>query len=343
MQIIDNENHEKFYKDLDDGKLFDLIIIQRDIFDLSKMNLNDIKSLFQKIKQSNIKTIFDLDDDLLNIDKNHVSYERFSKIKDVLKFILINSDIVTVSTDYLKNQLSSYNKNIIVIPNTLMNLFNFKPTPKIKNLNSKKTIKIGYFGTRTHGNDIQLIKTAILNVKKKIKNKEIILEVVGVCPDDYNWIKKINMPQNYKNNPTIKDNLKNILSRILCKLNILQTSLPYCSFIKWIKNETNWDIGIAPLEDNNINRSKSNLKYLEYTALNIPGIYSDIGPYKDIKLKKTGLVVNNNVKEWEDAFINLIENEELYETLVNNAYKDVKENYMVEDASLIWKQILIKI
>lgn len=151
------------------------------------------------------------------------------------------------------------------------------------------------------------------------------------------------MPNNYKNNPTYKDRLKNIISYFLSKVNLIYNSLPYLSFISWMKNEIDWDIAVAPLENTKINQSKSNLKYLEYTALNIPCIYSDIGPYKEIGEKNTGIVVNNTTEEWENALIDLIEDNEIYETILKNAREDVRKNYMVENASLIWKQILNKI
>jgi len=324
---------------LEKHKTLDIIIIQRDIIDKTKITLNELKTLFKLLKKNTIKIIFDIDDDLLNIDKTHVEYERYTKLKTTLEFLISKSDLITVSTKFLKQQLDKYNNNIIIIPNTLMKLWDYPYNKNIKKLKSKEKIKIGYFGTRSHGNDLLLIKTAISNVRNQIK-KEIIVETIGVCHENHDWINQISMPNNYKDNPTIKDNMKNSLQYILNKFNIMPPSLPYCNFIKWIKNETDWDIGIAPLENNNINRSKSNLKYLEYTALNIPCIYSNIGPYKEIREKNTGIVVNNTTNEWENALINLIENYELYETIIKNAQKDVENNYLVKNASLIWKQIL---
>ena len=161
-----------------------------------------------------------------------------------------------------------------------------------------------------------------------------------MCSENHEWIKKINMPNNYKNNPTFKDYLKNFVSNFLSRLGLMYNSLPYINFINWMQNEIDWDIAVAPLEDTNINRSKSNLKYLEYTALNIPGVYSNIGPYKEIGEKNTGIVVNNTPEEWENALINLIEDDQLYKTTLKNAYEDVENNYLVKNSSTIWKSIL---
>ena len=45
------------------------------------------------------------------------------------------------------------------------------------------------------------------------------------------------------------------------------------------------DICIAPLQDIEFNRGKSNIKCLEYTAIGAPGVYSDVTPYKFMSLK----------------------------------------------------------
>lgn len=340
IYIIDENSFKQFFDDLKSNNLnLDVIIFQRENFGKLDLNFSFIESFFGKLKENNVKIIYDLDDDLLNIDSGHKNYELYSKSYETFKFMIINSDVVTVSTDYLKTQLIKFNENIVIVPNTLMKLWDFNPNSKIKDLTSKNTIKIGYFGSVTHEKDIQLIGEAIMMVKQYFKNKDIIFEVVGVCQQNQDWIKRIDLPQNYGDKPSILNKLKNVGAYFLNKFNILKVNLPYCSFIKFMKNEVDWDIGLAPLEDNNINRSKSNLKYLEYTALNIPGIYSNIGPYKDIGCKKSGLSLDDG-EDWGNAIINLIENNELYQSLLKNAYEDINSNYLVENASVIWKDIL---
>lgn len=296
----------------------------------------------KKLKKNNIKIVYDTDDDLLNIDENHVVYEEFSKLASTIEYMLSNCDIITVSTDNLKKQLSRYSENITVLPNTLMKIWDFKPVIK-NSLKSKKTIKIGYFGSYTHEKDVELIKDAIENVGKYFTKHDIVFEVIGACYKNQNWINPVYVPSSYSTNPTFKDNIKNKIIFSLNNFGLMKRNLAYCTFVQWMKNEINWDIAVAPLEKSNINSSKSNLKYLEYSAMNIPCIYSDVGPYKEIKDKKTGLVVENKTECWSNAIINLIEDEKLYESILKNAYDDIKQNYMVDNASSIWKKILDEI
>ena len=61
------------------------------------------------------------------------------------------------------------------------------------------------------------------------------------------------------------------------------------------------DIFIAPLEDNLFNRCKSSVKFLEYSCLGVPGIYSNIDPYSIvIKNNFNGLLAYTN-DEWKNS------------------------------------------
>lgn len=79
------------------------------------------------------------------------------------------------------------------------------------------------------------------------------------------------------------------------------------SYPQFIKN-SNADVGIAPLEICNFNRGKSNLKALEYCVSGIPGVYTNIEPYKNCSLTsetegdmidQIKLLVNDTDKRYE--------------------------------------------
>ncbi len=313
--IIDEMNVKKFREDLtQDNVNLDMIFIQRDVIDGPKFfNFEFAELLLEKCKANAIHTLFDIDDDLLHIDKTHKAYERYSKLNNLLKYLITNADWITVSTSILKNQLLTYNKNIFVVPNCLIDDWKLNSINDMEGLSSKDTVKIGYFGTSTHERDLKLIEKAIINVKNYFKDKNVIFEVIGVCKNDFDWVNRIDIPNGY---------------------------LYYSDFVDWLKNVIDWDIAIAPLEENNINCSKSNLKYLEYSALSIPGVYSDIGPYKKIIDKVEGLTVENIDEEWENAIIQLIEDDDLYKNILINSRKDILENYDLKNSVFIWENVL---
>lgn len=293
---------------INEFKKFDIIVVQRDA--LSKKTSN---MLINICKINEIKLIYEIDDNLLEIDKNHPDYKEFIEKKEVIKKLIINSDIVTVSTQQLKESFSKYNSNIKIIRNSLNDMLKLKNN----NIKRKNIIKIGYMGTLTHKNDVKIIEEAMINVKQYFskKGKNIVFETVGVSDERILNSNPINIPNKY-------------------------SRYPY--FIRWLKRIIDWDVALAPLENTPINDSKSEIKYLEYASLNIPGIYSNIGAYgKVIKNYYNGILINNNSsKEWESAIINLIEDQTLREKIIKNSNKDLNDNYPISYAVTSWKNII---
>ena len=291
----------------------DTIIIQRDVLDS-----NFSKKLIEYCKLFGIKIIYEIDDDLLNIDSSHPEYEYYLKSGEIIKFILKNSDYVTVSTRKLKNKLIKYNNTIEILPNTLVDLWNDDEVflNKADNFN---TIKIGYMGTITHENDIKIIENSMKKVKDYFYKKNIPVEfvLIGGTQKKLDYVTQIDIPKN---------------------------KTKYPDFIKWLKDIVDWDIALAPLEDNNINSSKSEIKYLEYAALGLPGIYSAVGSYKFvIKNRENGILVyENSEKSWTNAIINLIEDKNLQFEILKKSMDNVEKNYSMDIAVEKWKNILKK-
>ena len=288
-----------------DEKLFDIFIVQRDAVDL------EMAEFLVKICQNNgSKLVYETDDDLLNIDENHPDYDEFSKNIKSIEYLLCNCDAVTVSTNSLKNKLSQYNENIYVIKNSLNDCL-LNCLKSNDNKSDSNNIKIGYMGTLTHKNDLKLIEPAIKNIKNKHKNVQF--EIVGISDEELDYCKRINVPWNYQ-------------------------KYPY--FIKWLSYVLDWDIAVAPLLYNEINRSKSEIKYLEYSSLAIPGIYSDVGAYNEAIDDGINGILVRNPDEWESSILALIEDKKLREKIVRNSREDIKKEYSLESMVSLWTDLI---
>lgn len=303
------KDYDKFKQDISNDIInFDFIILQRDYFDFKIANI-----LLTKSKKFNFKIIYEIDDDLIHMDKSNPGYGYYMGIKDDLEHIISNVDIVTVTTNNLKDQLSYLNDNIKVIPNRLIDSW-FESDKK--QFNSSNYIKIGYMGSIYHSWDLILIEKAIRNVITYFteKNVNIIFELIGGTTEELDFAHQIEVPSENQE---------------------------YFKFVEWFKKTVDWDIAIAPLEYSNINDSKSELKYLEYAVLGIPGIYSDVGPYsQNIVHEKNGLLVfENSPEEWEKSIIQLIENTSLRNEIITESFKDVKSNYLIKYSVDDWKNI----
>ena len=76
------------------------LVIQR-----YSISIKDFKKIKSMVKD--IKIIYDIDDDLINHFKDD-----YNRVKTI-KYFLINSDIVTVSTNNLLLEYRHYNSNIM--------------------------------------------------------------------------------------------------------------------------------------------------------------------------------------------------------------------------------------
>jgi glycosyltransferase involved in cell wall biosynthesis len=94
-----------------------------------------------------------------------------------------------------------------------------------------------------------------------------------------------------------------------------------------------FDIAVAPLKDNEFNRCKSNLRWLEMSALKIPTVCSDVEPFKKSVVNDSTGMLANTPEEWIQALSELIEHKTLRESIGKNAYNVVKKCYNISRTS----------
>ncbi len=104
------------------------------------------------------------------------------------------------------------------------------------------------------------------------------------------------------------------------------------------------DISLVPLPNSKFNSCKSELKILESAAWKVPCIASSVAPYKRFhKLSNGGCLLIDNIpnnwirqrsnyknKQWINAVYSLIDNPDLYKSIVDKAYKAIEETYSLE-------------
>jgi glycosyltransferase involved in cell wall biosynthesis len=98
-----------------------------------------------------------------------------------------------------------------------------------------------------------------------------------------------------------------------------------------------FDIGLAPLLDDEFHRSKTNNKFREYGACQIAGVYSDVDTYsRYITDGETGLLVENTAEAWVDALTRLITDSELRQKIVRQALDYARQNFGQEAYLRVW-------
>jgi glycosyltransferase involved in cell wall biosynthesis len=229
--------------------------------------------------------------------------ERNKKWNENKKEMLKRATVITTTTQKLADKIKEFNPNVFVLPN-FIDFVNYE----IKKY-PKKEIRIGYVYSGSHLIDWLDILPALRKVINETPFVKLVLfgpdiPVNGLDPEKIEW-------HNWKN---IEDGYFRHFSSL------------------------NLDIGLAPLFNDNFNIYKSPLKFLEYSALKISTLASNVLYADYIKDGKTGLVYKD-LNEFTEKLKALIKNKALRESLADNAYNYVKENYSLEAVIPKYKQI----
>ena len=166
---------------------------------------------------------------------------------------------------------------------------------------NNEKIKIVYAATPGHAKDFNdIIRPALPEIIDKYGEK-ISFTFVGLHPD---------------------------LTEVSDKVEINYVDLLSFSEYRDFMKEQKFDIGLAPLHENEFTKCKYFNKYIEYTMKGIFGMYSCVEPYTQvIESGKNGILVHNNKEDWVNAFEKVIENFDLCVQGVQYAQNDLRKNF----------------
>lgn len=278
----------------------DLFVHQRDFC----KDFQAYRTMYSFAQENKIPVVFDLDDLFFELPENHpdrISGYFTEALLPMLQAVM-DANMVSVSTQNLADYLLPYNPTIQMIPNYLNDEIWLQDESLIANKQDDDIVTIGYMGGHSHQPDLDLIVPVLKKLAEKY-DKKIRFKFIGIqAPHE--------------------------LEAISETLWIHAEAYVYTKFAEFFKNQE-FDFAIAPLEENLFNTCKSGIKYLEYSAIGVPAIYSAIPPYTNyIQNGFNGLLANSK-DEWLDSLVTLIENPDLRNKLAKNAKKDIVENWLL--------------
>lgn len=283
------------------------------------IKLNHLSDWLSSWHRAGGKLIYEIDDDLM--DKEGLIQRNFigdlNEIHEKVEWLACNADVVTTSTRSLADKLRQFNENIVIVENYLdENVWQLNKMPDHMHgeyARQKHSIKMGYIGTATHTQDLVVIADAVKMIESEFGDS-IGIEVIGAYENMQPIFgKKVPLPRNTE----------------------------YPNFVEWLIKRVHWDIGLIPLADDMFNNSKSHLKFLEYAALDMAIICSDVESYRGVaKNRENCLMVRNDTTSWYQAIKELIESNSLREILSANAARMVRERYTTTTCLPIYKSVL---
>jgi glycosyltransferase involved in cell wall biosynthesis len=258
--------------------------------------------MIRHFKQNNPRkaVIYEIDDNLFDIpDWNFASgfyKEHKIHIENIMRFV----DGIIVSTPHLKQLCSKFNRNVNISPNHLPKFIWGEARVKpIEELINYRMPRIMYAGSHNHfdtkGSEKGDFSPKLIDFVSKTLNK-------------YQWIFVGGIPASLKGNKAIIHHE-------------WRPVIEYPSFLKHM----NPDICLAPLETNDFNRSKSNIKALESVAMGIPIVCSDINPYHGLPY------TSSDDYEFISMIIELADNPEHRQQVWKQQYDLLKDQLFWED------------
>ena len=254
--------------------------------------------IIESAKRAERYTIMFLDDDLINIPLNldSTKYYNDKKLKKYILEILSNCQILWAVNPRIIEKYSRYTiKKKGILGKVPMRI-------EIEKKESAELLKVLYAGSIDHKQTLQKIIKPVIKKFDKIIDNKITFTFIGANPE----IKKT-MHYNYFQNYEL-----------------------YKKFV----TERKFDIGLAPIETTEFYKSKYYNKFLEYTSIGVIGIYTDTEPYNlIIKDGINGFLCENNPEKWYLKIKEMIENPSKISEILENAQKQVKEEYNIETVS----------
>lgn len=252
----------RFTPDLDQAADLDMIVGQRFIGPEGQALWDGWKT--------KTKLVYENDDDVLHPDNSSgLALWHDEDIRRTFCHNVSISDLVTVSTEALAEQMRPLNPNVVVIPNHVDGDMLFLERPR------RERLTVGWAGGMSHLIDWM---EAAEPVRELLETHPTV--DFHFCGTDYS--------------PLLK---------MTCRFTPWREDT--WSYFKAI----DFDIGLAPLADTVFNRSKSWIKALEYMALGIPVIASDRPAYRDMVVDGvTGFLVRTEA-EWRARLNDLVNDE----------------------------------
>ena len=356
-------NYQPNYLDLESFKKYDIIHIHKGLIN----DMNIFWNFLEYCKANNIVTVMDIDDNW-DVGPQHPLYTTHKKL-GLDKMIVENLrrfDYVTTTTDIFANKIKKFNQNVVVFPNAV------DPTDEqySSEKNPSDKIRFGFVMGSAHEKDMEQFKGVFASLPQDIRDKmQVVLcgydlrgtmsvvdkngntiEQRPIKPEESVWYSyEKTCTNNYSLcSPAYSDFLHKFLKDV-------QWPMVNDEFYRreWTKDVSefakhyrNLDVLFAPLECNNFNEVKSELKFIEAGFTRTAVIATNYGPYTigSKSLIKFGgeidpdgncILIDDRKKhkDWKKAIMKLVNNPELIKQLQDNMYETVKEKYDIRNVT----------
>ncbi|MFM9635998.1 glycosyltransferase family 4 protein [Streptomyces turgidiscabies] len=265
----------------------------------------DPSMMWQVLASEGRKLIYEVDDDLFNVDHRSPAAHQYYGRPDVRDNIIRNITVahaVTVTTEPLADIVRAWNPNVHIIPNAVPDwLVDHQPPQR-----DDGTLTIGWGGSATHTMDWDHTNQHIRRFLQRHPQTE--LHCIG---NDYGTYLKA--PR--------------------------RRFTPWMTSVESYFRTIDYHVGVIPLLPHVFNLAKSAIKATEAAALGIPVVASAVRPYEDfVQDGVTGFLVRRD-HEWAQ-YLRALVNDPDMRAEMGAAAREHARAYTISALAPLWEKAI---
>lgn len=310
-----------------------------DVIFVPRLAEGRLVTVMEQFKKLGKKIVTDWDDNIFHINPLSPSYRQFGteeirwKMEDgeiidgwidgknidlaknrITKKAMVEgieyTDAFIVTGEGLKKAYAPYHKNISICPNSIdLKLWNKMP------LKYHQGIRMGWFGGNSHYEDWRVVCAPLLK-NFMDANPNVTLVIMG---EKWDSLLEGLDPKRVEFHPWVHIE-----------------AYPYKAAL------LDLDFAVIPLVDNEFNRGKSPIKWLEMAALQVPCVTSFVEPYNSMMdlVKNNGIFVDGNTMAgWHEGMNTLVRNAELRKCMGAAARQTVETYFSADETWKLWLKV----
>lgn len=269
---------------VDDPRLdeMDACIVQR----VAVPDMESAHRLLDRLRQRGTPLFIDSDDAF----NSHADYAAQDK---ALRHLMSAAEEVWLSTPTLEACYRDISRPKRVIRNEIEPRFWRGYRNPVKTEFGDGVVRFLYMGTATHDRDFAQVLPAFRKLAESHPGQfELVLVGAVRNPPVAPWLRRASPPP---------------------------LSGAYPDFVAWLRTQGPFDVGIAPLQDSAFNHSKSDVKFLDYSALGLLSVLSDCPAYENVLSQGLALGCGQDPEDWYRNFVRILESRSEFDVMRKTA------------------------
>lgn len=237
------------------------------------------------------------------------------------KFNTEVADLVTCSTEFLAEEYRKSNPNVVVLPNCI----DPDVWPDEPQRNEGPKVRIGLVGSVSVNGDFESMLQALWVLGQR-EDVQLVLFALPRKTDETVLAQKY-----YKEDYDFWDAMNVEWQPFVGRADYVDTL-----------DDLKLDIIVIPRKDDYFNRCKSNLKFLEASALRIPciaqGFHDMMSPYQVDPQDAEHMIIVTDNNKWLEEIDGLVKDKQKRIDMGNKAYDYVMDKYAIEKNIWRWEE-----